>query len=162
LAPVFEKLYPYDKYRRAADALVDAKGDLMLGCRGFAAAQASAAHQPTYYYRFDYDDHLMSKILGAAHAFEIPFIFDSIDRPYFSLAYLMGKRKKTRPMVDAIMSYWTNFAKKGDPNGGGVLEWPRYEPEKRKRMILDLPQRVEMADNVEKCEFWETHGPNVK
>ena len=25
-----------------------------------------------------------------------------------------------------MMLYWTNFAKTGDPNGGGALEWPRF------------------------------------
>jgi para-nitrobenzyl esterase len=27
------------------------------------------------------------------------------------------------------MTYWTNFAKHGDPNGGGAPHWPSYKDE---------------------------------
>jgi para-nitrobenzyl esterase len=27
---------------------------------------------------------------------------------------------------DAMASYWTNFAKRGDPNGEGVPAWPAF------------------------------------
>lgn len=154
LTPVFEKLYPYEKYHRAADAVIAAATDARAGCNGFEAAQASSLHQPTYYYRFDYDDSRLPNYLGAAHALEIPFIFNALDRPYYKYLYSRRQRERARPLIDAIMSYWTNFAKTGNPNGGGLMEWPGYEAEKKQRMFLDLPQYVEPTDNVEKCEFW--------
>jgi len=33
-----------------------------------------------------------------------------------------------RRLADAMSSYWTNFAKTGDPNGPSVPQWLAYKP----------------------------------
>jgi para-nitrobenzyl esterase len=35
-----------------------------------------------------------------------------------------------------MSSYWTNFAKNGDPNGGALPHWPSFT--KADRQVLDL------------------------
>lgn len=157
LAAEFEKLYPYKNYPRAIDALADAKGDIMLGCKCYEAAEATAKYKPTYYYRFDYDDNRAPQVLGAAHAFEIPFIFNSLDRSAFKLLYSRGLRKKAKPLVEAVMSYWVNFARNGNPNGEGLPKWLEYSQEQRTRMYLDIPIRTAATDNVDRCTFWREH-----
>jgi para-nitrobenzyl esterase len=41
-----------------------------------------------------------------------------------------------RRLSDTIQSYWTNFARTGNPNGPGVAPWPSYDGKRRK--YLDL------------------------
>jgi len=160
LLPAFEKLYPYEKYKSAIETFIDALGDIIMGCPCLGAAEASVKYMPTYYYRFDYDDSRVNKILAAAHAMELPFMLDKMDFFLSKILYSRRQRKRARPLVDAMTSYWTNFAKNSDPNGDGLMEWPRYDLEKRLRMFLDLPMRVGPTDNIEKCEFWKKNEPS--
>ena len=38
-----------------------------------------------------------------------------------------------------MLTYWTNFAKYGNPNGEGVPEWPVFSDENPKVMYLTGP-----------------------
>jgi para-nitrobenzyl esterase len=152
-----EKLYPYKDYRRPADAIIDAVGDVALGCRCYQAAEGVSAFGPVYYYRFDFDKHRFPHMIGAAHAVEIPFVFGTLDRPPANMIASQKQAEQARPLVDAMMGYWTNFARTGDPNGSGLTVWPKYETTSRQRIYLDLPVSVRGTDNVDKCAFWETH-----
>ncbi|MBQ2086129.1 MAG: carboxylesterase family protein, partial [Oscillospiraceae bacterium] len=60
---------------------------------------------------------------GAFHGMEIPYTFSTLDaEPDFGkpLPYTSDDRQ-----LSALMhSYWVNFIKKFDPNGGGLPFWP--------------------------------------
>jgi len=89
------------------------------------ARAASRAGQPVYHYGFDFQPPLLRLIGGTPHGLEVAYAFGNIHRVVpFPLAQLMHPHnyEVSRRMV----SYWTNFAKTGDPNGGGVPEWSRF------------------------------------
>ena len=37
---------------------------------------------------------------------------------------------------DQMQRYWTNFARSGDPNGGALPHWPKFDP--AARAYIDL------------------------
>ena len=58
--------------------------------------------------------------LGAYHGAEVPYVFETLD------AYPWRWTAEDRKLADIVSSYWTNFARTGDPNGMGLPYWPAY------------------------------------
>lgn len=57
---------------------------------------------------------------GTPHGVDVPYVFQTLNRadPKLSAGDLA--------VSELLSSYWTNFAKFGDPNGGTLPQWPRF------------------------------------
>jgi para-nitrobenzyl esterase len=55
-----------------------------------------------------------------------------------------------------MATYWTNFAKTGDPNGTGVPTWPQFNAADEKLIVLDNSITTREDYRVEECEFFDS------
>ena len=82
----------------------------------------------------------VGKVLGAYHGAEIPYVFGHIGPNW-------GKASQVDiALSDAMMGYWTRFAKTGDPNGNGLLKWPSYETQSD--MYMDLGDEITARNHL--------------
>lgn len=141
LGPVLDRLL--DVYRvRHRDhsdlrAWVDLIGDAVFRIPAIRLAEAAAGHgAPVYMYRFDWESPTFGGRLGAAHALELPFVWNRLDLPMAPI--LLGSDPTlVQPLATTIHATWAQFIKTGDPNGAGLPEWPRYDAERRATMLID-------------------------
>jgi para-nitrobenzyl esterase len=138
--------YPASKFGGDySAALARAFGDGRLVCTTFdSALRAAAGGATTYMYNYDVAANVPGLMLGATHGSELTSVFATA--PDFS--------DKTRAVSDRIGGYWTNFAKSGDPNGGGLLDWPKFTGSSNVRMNLALESSVVRDFRSEDCAFW--------
>jgi para-nitrobenzyl esterase len=105
-------------------------------------------------YRYEFDDALPLPESGAPpgatptayHSAEIEFVF----------GMLASKKLPFRPedyqLSDQMGSYWTNFAKTGDPNATGLAQWPTYG-EKGGYQVMHLAAQPHAAPDQQRVQY---------
>ncbi len=105
--------------------------------RSPAGAMTRSGHPDVFGYRFDWDELPrflgtdFSELLGAAHGFEIPFVFGNftLGDPYLDrILFIEETREVRETLSDRMRHYWAEFARSGRPGRGGTVDLPVWEP----------------------------------
>jgi len=133
----------------------------VFSCTGRKAATFLSQYVTTYAYEFnDPNAPLSFRLppasfpLGSYHASEIQYLLNvyGIPSPF---------SPDQRRLSDAMISYWSQFAKTGDPNASGTPAWSPYGATDQFQSLVAPTPTVEVSfDTVHKCSlFWSATAP---
>ncbi|XP_060064189.1 carboxylesterase 1C-like [Ylistrum balloti] len=85
---------------------------------------------------------------GAGHAGEVAYLFGIERNPDIV--------SPDRNLAEQMMSYWSNFARNGNPNNGlpVKVQWPEYDVQGRRYISLNATISVEEALYKDRVTFW--------
>ncbi|XP_036604055.1 pyrethroid hydrolase Ces2e-like [Trichosurus vulpecula] len=133
-------------------------GDLVFVVPSLKVAKyQQSPSSPVYFYEFQHRPSVFKGLkpdfVKADHGDELHFVF--------GMPLLGGATEEEKLLSQKIMTYWANFARNGDPNGGDLLHWPAYN-QSEEYLQLDLQLSVGKGLKEDKMEFWLKSLPQKK
>jgi para-nitrobenzyl esterase len=127
-ADAFLKVYSATNDAQARRAARDFSGDLRVGYPTWKWLEMQLAANDSLVFRYEFEQTLPLPADAkpdaeptSPHSAEIEYVF----------RVLSSKQLPWRPddheLSELMASYWSNFAKNGDPNGQGLPPWPVYK-----------------------------------
>ena len=109
----------------------------------WARLQSETGNGKVYLYYFDqhpdYPEDSPRYGSGSPHGQDVDFVFKALKTEVADTDFELS---------DIMATYWTNFAKYGDPNGEGLPIWPEFTPDNHVTMVLkgDKPYPSSVPD----------------
>jgi para-nitrobenzyl esterase len=144
--------YPSSAYASPKAALAALVTDLVFACPARRKARdlgKSVAN--VYLYQFaQVPSFALVLGLGSFHGSEIDSVFGTLRDRTAAMA-----TAEERLLSNAMLGYWSRFARTGDPNGGDVA-WPKYSTAGDASLRLASPISAAMGLKMQKCDFWDS------
>jgi para-nitrobenzyl esterase len=137
LADEFLRIYPSASMQ---ESILATTRDALYGWTAIRLAKKQAAlGQPSFLYFFDHGyPSEEAANLHAFHASELPFVFGTADATpplWPKIPDTPGEKK----LSDAMIGYWSSFARAGQPTAKGQPDWPPYGSNGNYIAITDAP-----------------------
>jgi para-nitrobenzyl esterase len=140
--------YPAGSDAEALESAAALASDTFIGYNTWKWIEAHAKTGGAPVYRYSFDRKIpvapdqtvngmpaTARDIGARHAGEIEYVFGALELSLPKVPW----EPSDRALSDAMTTYWSNFARSGDPNGGSLPRWPRYD---RDRRLLHLDEKI--------------------
>jgi len=158
-ADTFLKAYPAATDEQAKRSAQDLAGDQFIAYSTWKWIQMQLKTGQSSVYRYKFEDAppaastATGESHGAYHSSEIEFVFDMLPSKDFPW------RPQDRKLSDEMSSYWTNFAKTGDPNGEGLPKWPVYSSQDEYEVMhLSWEPHAAPASHAARYEFLDSQA----
>ncbi|HEX7839140.1 MAG TPA: carboxylesterase family protein [Kofleriaceae bacterium] len=159
VVPLFVAQYPLASFPTPDLALSALGSDGIFDCNARFVEQKLSQFTPTFAYEFN-DPNAPQRFLppvtfpyAAAHASEIQYVFDlpvTVPAP--------GLDATQQKLADAMVSYWTTFARTGQPSSPGAPAWAPFQAATDNMLALvppaPQPETGFAADH--RCAFWDS------
>jgi para-nitrobenzyl esterase len=141
LADEFLRLYPGSDMQ---ESIFAATRDAMYGWTAERLVRKQATvGLPSFLYFFDHGYPAADDTgLHAFHASELPYVFGTLDRTSSVWPEIPATTRETR-LSDAMVGYWTSFARAGKPQAANEPDWPAFSPAGAYMAFKDSPQPSE-------------------
>jgi len=147
--------YPGDTKEQTYTSSADISRETMFGWPSWAWArlQSLTGNSKVFMYYFDQkqpeNPRMPIKLRGAPHAAEIKYVLENIDPNRYG--------EDDLKLSDMMGTYWTNFAKYGDPNGENLPAWPEFIEDSPSVMYLKSTPEAGPVPNLDKLELMEEY-----
>lgn len=141
LADEFLRLYPAADMR---DSILKTTRDALYGWTAERLVRKQTAlGQPSFLYYFDHGyPEADAADLHAFHASELPYVFGTLTRTT-ALWPKIPETPAETALSDAMLDYWTSFARTGQPAAKGAPAWQPYGTARAYMAFGDAPQPSE-------------------
>jgi para-nitrobenzyl esterase len=118
-------------------------------------ADAQTGHAAVWQYLFNWGSPAWGGQIGAAHAIEIPFVFDLVEDQRM---HVFVGPDAPKVLSRAVHDAWVAFARDGAPTADDLPAWPSLGGDGRPVMVLDDESRVVDDPGGGVRRFWESAG----